>query len=80
MNLQARKLNLIQEFLRINSEELVDKLDNFLHAEKSKIYEQELKPMSMESFDAAIDQSEDDSENDRVIEANKLKKEIEGWG
>ena len=43
MDLQARKLNLIQEFLRINSEELITKLDNFLHTEKRRIYEQEFK-------------------------------------
>ncbi|MFZ4740222.1 MAG: hypothetical protein ACOYLE_03575 [Bacteroidales bacterium] len=79
MNIQARKINLIQEFLRINSEELINKLDIFLHAEKSKIYEQELKPMSMDSFNATIDQSEDDAANGRVIDAKELKKDIEGW-
>lgn len=71
MDLQARKLNLIQEFLRINSEELITKLDNFLHTEKRRIYEQELKPMSMDSFIAGIDQSEDDAVNGRVIDANQ---------
>jgi hypothetical protein len=71
MDLQARKLNLIQEFLRINSEELITKLDNFLHTEKRRIYEQELKPMSMDSFNAGIDQSEDDAVNGRVIDANQ---------
>jgi hypothetical protein len=71
MDLQARKLNLIQEFLRINSEELITKLDNFLNTEKRRIYEQELKPMSMDSFNAGIDQSEDDAVNGRVIDANQ---------
>ena len=79
MDIQARKINFIQEFLRINSEELINKLDKFLHVEKSKIYEQELKPMSMDSFNAAIDQSEDDSANGRVVEAKELRKDIEGW-
>lgn len=79
MDLQARKLNLIREFLRINSEELVNKLDDFLHVEKSRIYEQELKPMSIEAFNAAIDQSEDDVANGRVVEAKELRKDIEGW-
>ena len=79
MDLQARKLNLIQEFLRINSEELITKLDNFLHTEKRRIYEQELKPMSMDSFNAGIDQSEDDAVNGRVTDANQLRKEVEGW-
>ncbi len=79
MNIQARKINFIQEFLRIDSEELINKLDKFLHIEKSKIYEQELKPMSMDSFNAAIDQSEDDAANGRVVEAKELRKDIEGW-
>ena len=79
MDIQAKKINFIQEFLRINSEELINKLDKFLHVEKSKIYEQELKPMSMDSFNAVIDQSEDDSVNGRVVEAKELRKEIEGW-
>ena len=79
MDIQARKINFIQEFLRINSEELINKLDKFLHVEKSKIYEQELKPMSMDSFNAAIDQSEDDAANGRVVEAKELRKDIEGW-
>jgi len=79
MDIQARKINFIQEFLRIDSEELINKLDKFLHIEKSKIYEQELKPMSMDSFNAAIDQSEDDAANGRVVEAKELRKDIEGW-
>jgi hypothetical protein len=79
MNLQARKLSFIQEFLRINSEDLIIKLDDLLHVEKRKMYEQELKPMSIESFNANIDQSEDDAENDRVITAKELKKDIEEW-
>ena len=79
MDLQAKKIYLIQEFLRINSEDLINKLDKFLHIEKSKIYEQELKPMSMDSFNAMIDQAEDDAANGRVIEAKNLRKDIEKW-
>jgi len=79
MDLQAKKINFIQEFLRINSEELINKLDNLLHSEKRRIYEQNLKPMSIESFNAAIDQSEEDVENGRVVNARELRKDIEEW-
>jgi len=79
MDLHARKINLIQEFLRINSEDLINKLDKFLHIEKSKIYEQELKPMSFDSFNNMIDQAEDDAANGRVVEAKNLRKDIEKW-
>ncbi len=79
MDLQTKKINFIQEFLRVNSEELINKLDNLLHSEKQRIYEQDLKPMSIESFNAAIDQSEEDVENGRVVNARELRKDIEEW-
>ena len=79
MNIQARKISFIQEILRINSEELINKLDRFLHDEKKKIYEAELKPMSMDSFNAMIDQAEDDASNGRIVEAKNLRKDIEKW-
>lgn len=79
MDIQARKLNLIQEFLRIDSEELISKLDKFLHSEKKKLYEKEMKPMSLDSFNAMIDQSEDDAVNGRVVDARILRKNAEKW-
>ena len=79
MDLQSRKISLIQEFLRINSEELINKLDKFLHNEKRKIYEKELKPMSIDSFNTMIDEAEDDADNGRVVEAKNLRKEIDKW-
>lgn len=79
MDLQTRKLQFIQEFLRINSEEIINKLDMFMHDERKKIHEQELKPMSLDQFNEMIDRSEDDFVNDRVIEAKDLKEEIVKW-
>ena len=35
--------------------------------------------MSIESFNAAIDQSEEDVENGRVVNARALRKDIEEW-
>ncbi|NCO56172.1 MAG: hypothetical protein COS14_02345 [Bacteroidetes bacterium CG02_land_8_20_14_3_00_31_25] len=79
MDIQARKISIIQEFLRINSEELINKLDKFLHDEKKKIYEKDLKPMSLDNFNDMIDKAEDDAVNGRVVEAKILKKDIEKW-
>ena len=79
MDLQTKKINFIQEILRVNSEEVINKLDSLLHNEKRRIYEQDLKPMSIDSFNATIDQSEDDAENGRVVDAQQLRKDIEEW-
>lgn len=73
MNLETRKLSFIQEFLRIQNEEIVIGLEKLLKQQKSEQYENELKPMDMKQFNDEIDQALNDSENDRVIKATELK-------
>jgi len=79
MDLQTRKISFVQEFLSIQNEEIVTRLENFLKKEKKNFNDKEFSPMSMEEFQKRIDQSMDDSKNGRVIEANELLKEIEKW-
>ncbi|WP_339708859.1 hypothetical protein [uncultured Kriegella sp.] len=79
MDLQTRKLTFVQEFLRIQNEEIISALEKILKKRKSKLYEQNLKPMSMEQFNSDIDKSLEDSTNDRIISAKDLKEEIKKW-
>lgn len=73
MNLEARKLSFIQEFLRIQNEEIVIGLENLLKKRKLEQYEKDLKPLDLKKFNDEIDQALNDSENDRVIKATELK-------
>lgn len=50
MDIQTRKLNFIQEFLKIQSEELVSQFEKLLNKEKSTISDRDLSPMSIEEF------------------------------
>lgn len=79
MDLQTRKIAFVQEFLSIQNEEIVTRLENFLKKEKKNDADNEFSPMSIEEFEKRIDQSMDDSKNGRVIEANDLLKEVEKW-
>ena len=79
MDLQTRKLTFIQEFLRIQNEDIISGLEKMLKKRRAELYEKNLTPMSMEQFNADIDQSLKDSENDRVISARDLKEEIKKW-
>ena len=79
MDLQTRKLNIIQEFLRVGNEDLVEKLEKLLKAERKNKLERSLSPMSEEEFNSIIDKSEDDFKNKRVITARDLKKESSSW-
>jgi hypothetical protein len=79
MDLQTRKLNFIQEFLRLNNEKLISKLENLLKSEKAKSYEQSISPLSEEELNRIIDEAEKDSKEGRLISAVELKKEIDSW-
>lgn len=57
MNLEARKIQFVQEFLRLKSEEIISGLENILKKRKAELYEKNLKPMSIEQFNADIDKS-----------------------
>ncbi len=79
MDIQARKLHFIQEFLRVADDELVTKLEKLLRIERKKKLEKDLHPMSMENFNDIIDESEDDFTNGRVTEAKNLLNQIDSW-
>jgi hypothetical protein len=79
MDIQTRKINFVQEFLRIKNEELIETFENILLAEKLKTYEKSLQPMSMKEFNEMIDKAEEDSKNGRLISLEDMKKEIDSW-
>ena len=74
MNIESRKLLFIQELLRIKNEEIIIGLEKTLKKWKSKQYEKELKPMSLEQFNKEIDQAMTDSREDNVVKATELRK------
>lgn len=79
MNIQARKLGLIEEFLRISDESLIIKLESLIKQEKKLSHERNLKPMSLNDFHEMIDQAKKDSDAGRVISHQELKKKIKTW-
>jgi hypothetical protein len=79
MNLEARKISLVQEFLRIDNEKIISALENLLHKSKSENFDENLKPMSLDQFNNEIDKAIDDEINDRTISAKDLKNKIQKW-
>ena len=79
MDIIARKLNFVQEFLRIADEDLVNKLETFLRSERKKRLDKQIEPLSMSNFNQMVEKAEDDFDNDRVIEAKELLKKVEKW-
>jgi len=79
MDLQTRKISFIQEFLNFQNEEIILRFEKLLKNEKTKITSDKIDSMTLEEFNKRIDTSMDDSNNDRITEANELLSEIEKW-
>ena len=79
MDIQARKIHFVQEFLRVADDELVTKLESLLRIERKKKLDEELHPMTLKEFNEIIEKSEDDFNNGRVIEARNLVNHIDTW-
>ena len=71
-NVEKRKIDFVQSFLNIKSEETIQKFEDLVKQERLKILEMQLSsPMSMDIFNKMIDRAEQDAENGRVTEASE---------
>lgn len=79
MDLHTRKIEFVQEFLKLQSEEVISRFEKLLRKENISSEQSEFKPMSIEEFNSRIDQSMNDSKNGRLISSSELKSKIEEW-
>ena len=79
MDLQTRKIRFVQEFLRLQNEEIIETLESTLRKKKIDLYELDQKPMTMTEFNDEIDQAMDDSKNGRLTKAIDLKEKMKKW-
>ena len=79
MDLQTRKIEFIQEFLKVQSEEVISRLEKILQNQNKYSEQEDVKPMTVQEFNHRIDESMKDSENGRLIKASDLKSDIEKW-
>ena len=77
MDLQTRKIEFIQAFLKLQSEEVISNFEKLLLKE-SKI-DSDVRPMTMKELNDRIQKSTTDSRNGNLTESSKLISEIEKW-
>ncbi len=79
MDLQTRKIAFIQEFLKLQNEEVIAALERLLHQKKVANYDEHPKAISVEQLNEDVDQALVDAKNDRVIKASVLKSQVKKW-
>ncbi len=79
MDLQTRKISFVQEFLQVQSEEVVIRMEHALKREIKNISVKDVRPLTLEELNKRIDQSLLDSQNDRITDNKDLTTEIQEW-
>ncbi|RRO13421.1 hypothetical protein [Flavobacteriaceae bacterium 14752] len=79
MDIQTRKIEFVQEFLKIESEDIINRLENILHKENKNSEKEVFEPMSIDELNKRIDKSLEDSKNGRLTKASDLKAKMEKW-
>ena len=75
MDLQTRKIEFIQAFLKLQSEEVISQFENLLKKKSvTEIDEEYFKSMSIADFNSRIDKSEDDFKNGKYKTTSELLK------
>ena len=72
MDLQSRKIAFIQDFLKLQSEEVVSRLEKLLREEEKNGVGEDFKPMTKKELNKRIDQSEADFKNNRFKKTSEL--------
>ncbi|UOB17237.1 hypothetical protein [Abyssalbus ytuae] len=72
MDIQSRKIEFIQEFLKIQSEEAISRLETLLRKERENTNSEEFSPMTEEQLNKRIEQSELDFKNNRFKSSAEL--------
>ncbi|HLO45748.1 MAG TPA: hypothetical protein VK175_15520 [Leadbetterella sp.] len=79
MSIEERKISFVQEFLKLENEEVIEHLEKVMKTAKSFKMKEELGPLTIEQFDNEIFLSLKDSEDGNLTKAEDLKQRILQW-
>ena len=72
MDIQTRKIEFVQSFLKLQSEQIISQFEKLLNKTKKSNPEEECKPFTIEELNERISKSEDDFENGRYKTTSQL--------
>ncbi|CAN5226775.1 hypothetical protein BH23BAC3_BH23BAC3_31940 [soil metagenome] len=77
MNIQKRKIEFVQEFLKLENEESLSRLEKLLKNVRNQDLNKVLQPMSKQELNKRIEQSGSDFKNNRFKKTSELHSKYE---
>jgi len=79
MDLQTKKLTLIERLIWLSDTTTISKIDKLLNKTIKEKYEAKLKPMTDAQYKARLDKAEYDFKKGNVTAQSDMEKEIQNW-
>lgn len=79
MDLQAEKINLVQQILSVQKESIIDKIKNILEKEMIVGYTTDGKPLTKEAYNARLEKAEEQIASGNYLTQEEIEKESENW-
>ena len=79
MDLQAKKLEFIEEYIRLADEKIILKLEKLLLSEKEKAVKSGLKTLTQPEMDKMLEESENDVLQGNILSHQSVKQEVLTW-
>ncbi|MBW7869009.1 MAG: hypothetical protein H3C31_11850 [Brumimicrobium sp.] len=78
MDIQARKIEFIRDFLKMQNEDLLTIMEKLLRTTTMETKD-DIHPMTVNELNKRIDKSMEDSKNENLTESTDLLREIKKW-
>jgi hypothetical protein len=79
MSLEIIKINLAKQLLSIEEESVLMQIKSILDREVVAAYRIDGKPLSVEEYNASLNEAEDDIKQGRTTDSASLKEELKQW-
>jgi hypothetical protein len=79
MDIQSRKLQFIQDFLRYADDSIVEKFEMLLESLRKTECEKSISKITIEQYEARINKAFDDVKNNRIKSTEDLQNDILTW-
>lgn len=79
MDIQTRKIEFVQAFLKLQNEKLISRFEKLLSKEATQNNKIDFKPMTEKEFNERIKKSMKDSKKGKLTEVSELISEIKKW-
>ncbi len=79
MNIDARKLTIIEKFIHIQNDDIIKQFENILAATKNTHKSKNFESFTIDEYHSRIKKSMKDSKNGKLISHKDLKSEMREW-